>query len=154
MRILLIGFQLHTKMRKPNGKYFNSTLCTICFCSEGERKLIPEKYKESVQKYITGVIQDKRRSHKLLAINCMPDHIHIFVGLHPAQSISALVSEIKTSSAKFIKKQEWMPFNFEWQDGYGAFTYSRSHIDAVVQYILTQEEHHRKRTFKEEYIGF
>ncbi len=124
------------------------------FAPKGREKLIPKKYKESVQKYITGVIQDKRRNHKLLAINCMPDHIHIFVGLHPSQSISSLVSDIKTSSSKFIKRQEWMPFNFEWQEGYGAFTYSRSHIDAVVKYILNQEEHHKRRTFIEEYIDF
>ena len=84
----------------------------------------------------------------------MPDHIHIFVGLHPAQSISKLVNDIKTSSTKFIKKQPWMPYAFEWQNGYGAFSYSKSSIDNVVNYILNQEEHHKKKTFKEEYLTF
>jgi len=76
------------------------------------------------------------------------------VGLHPTQSISNLVNDIKTASSKFIKKQTWIPFAFEWQLGYGAFTYSRSHIDSVVRYILNQEEHHTERTFREEYIDF
>ena len=133
---------------------FTQLYVQLVFAPKGREKLIPQQYKELVQQYITGVIQDKRRNHKLLAINCMSDHIHIFIGLHPSQSISDLVSIIKTSSSKFIKRQEWMPFEFGWQDGYGAFTYSRSHIDAVVQYIANQEEHHKKRTFKEEYIDF
>jgi len=116
--------------------------------------MIPKKHKEDVHKFITGVVQDKSRKHKLLAINCMPDHIHIFIGQHPAQSTSDLVNDIKTASTKFIKSQPWMPFNFDWQNGYGSFSYSRSHIDRVVKYILNQEEHHKKRTFKEEYIDF
>jgi len=126
----------------------------LIFAPKGRKKMIPKTHKEEVQKYITGIIQDERRKHKLLAINCMPDHIHIFVGLHPAQSISNLVSDIKTASTKFIKKQSWMPYAFEWQVGFGAFTYSKSHIDRVVKYILNQEEHHRKKTFKEEYLDF
>jgi len=126
----------------------------LIFAPKGRKKMIPKTHKEEVQKYITGIIQDERRKHKLLAINCMPDHIHIFVGLHPAQSISNLVSDIKTASTKFIKKQSWMPYAFEWQVGFGAFTYSKSHIDRVVKYILNQEEHHKKKTFKEEYLDF
>jgi len=133
---------------------FTQLYVQIIFAPKGREKLIPKSHKEEVHKYVTGIVQDKTRRHKLLAINCMPDHIHIFVGLHPAQSISDLVNDIKTASSKFIKKQNWMPFAFEWQKGFGAFTYSRSHIDAVVKYILDQEEHHKKRTFKEEYIEF
>lgn len=124
----------------------------IVFAPKGRESLIPKKHKEQVNQYMTGVIQE--RKHKLIAIECMPDHVHIFVGLHPTQSIADLVSDIKTASSKFIKKQSWMPFAFSWQDGYGAFSYSRSHIDAVVKYILNQEEHHKKRTFREEYLDF
>ncbi len=133
---------------------FTQLYVQLIFAPKGREKMIPEAHKEEVHKYIAGVIQDKRRKHKLLAINCMPDHIHIFVGLHPSQSISDLVGDIKTASTKFIKKQSWMPFSFEWQKGYGAFTYSKSHIDVVVKYILNQEEHHQHRTFKTEYLDF
>ena len=126
----------------------------IIFAPKGREKIIPKANKEELHKYITGIIQDKQRKHKLLAINCMPDHIHIFVGLHPSQSISSLVSDIKTASTKFIKKQPWMPFAFEWQKGFGAFSYSRSHMDNVIKYILNQEEHHHTKSFREEYHEF
>jgi len=122
----------------------------IVFAVNGRENLIPKAHKEDVHRYMTGVIQ--KRKHKLLAINCMPDHVHIFIGYHPTQTIPDLVSEIKTASTKYIKKQPWMPFAFSWQVGYAAFSYSRSHIDAVVKYILNQEEHHKKRAFREEYL--
>ncbi len=126
----------------------------MVFSVKGRKSLIPKAHKEEVHTYITGIVQNESRRHKMLAIHCMSDHIHIFVGLHPAQSISDLVNDIKTASSKFIKAQPWMPHNFSWQHGYGAFTYSRSHIDAVVKYILNQEEHHKKRSFREEYLDF
>jgi len=122
----------------------------IVFAVNGKEKMIPSKYREEVEKYITTTIQN--RNHKLLAIYCMPDHIHIFIGLNPVQSISKLVEEIKKASQKFINSKPWMPFSFEWQRGYGAFSYSKSQTDAVVKYILNQEEHHKKKTFKEEYL--
>jgi len=122
----------------------------MVFAVKGREHLIPKEYKEDVHRYITGVIQ--QRKHKLLAIHCMPDHAHVFIGYHPTQTLRDLVSEIKTASTKYIKKQPWMPFDFSWQVGYSAFSYSRSHIDKVVKYILNQEEHHKKRTFKEEYL--
>jgi len=122
----------------------------LVFAVQGREHLIPKAHKEQVQRYMTGVIQ--KRKHKLIEINCMPDHAHIFVGLHPAQSISDLVEETKTAVTKFIKKQPWMPFAFSWQRGFGAFSYSRSHIDSVVKYIQNQEAHHQKRTFREEYM--
>ena len=81
----------------------------------------------------------------------MPDHLHMFIGLHPGQSISKLVEEVKRTSQKFINSQKWMAFKFQWQRGYGAFSYSKSHTDSVVKYILNQPEHHKKKTFKEEY---
>lgn len=124
------------------------------FSVKGRKSMIPKTHKAEVHKYITGVVQDQRRRHKMLAIHCMPDHIHLFIGLHTTQSIADIVNDIKTAFSKFIKTQTWMPHNFSWQNGYGAFSYSKSHIDRVVKYILNQEAHHQKRTFKEEYLDF
>ena len=131
---------------------FTQLYIQLIFAVKGRQHLIPKQHKEQVQRYMTGVIQE--RKHKLFAINCMPDHTHIFIGLHPAQSIAKLVEETKTATTKFIKKQTWMPYAFSWQKGYGAFAYSRSQIDAVCKYVNNQEEHHRKRTFRAEYIDF
>jgi len=100
--------------------------------------------------YITGIVQNHK--HKLLAINAMPDHIHIFIGYHISQLVSDLVEEIKTSSNAWIKKGKLSKFKFEWQKGYGAFTYSHSQIDAVVKYIMNQETHHQNKSFREEYL--
>lgn len=122
------------------------------FAVKGRQHLIPKSHKEEIQQYITGVVQN--RKHKMLEIHCMPDHTHMFIGLHPAQSISDLAEETKTATTKFIKKQIWMPFDFSWQRGFGAFSYSRSQIPVVAKYIENQEEHHRKRTFREEYLDF
>lgn len=124
----------------------------LVFAVKGREHLIPKAHKEQVQKYMTGVIQG--RKHKLLEINCMPDHSHIFIGLHPDQSISDLVEETKTATTKFIKKQPWMQFDFSWQKGFGAFSYARTQLEAVVNYIRNQEAHHQKRTFREEYLDF
>lgn len=123
----------------------------IIFAVKGRDKLIPKRHRNQVEKYISGVIQ--KRNHKLLAIYCMPDHIHILIGWHPAQSMSKLVEEVKKASRIFIKEQSWMPFDFEWQRGYGAFSYSKFQTDAVVNYILSQEEHHKTKSFKEEYMN-
>jgi len=90
----------------------------------------------------------------MLSIFCMPDHIHILVGLTPDFSISDLVRDIKAGSSKFINDNNWILGKFNWQEGFGAFSYSRSQIDTVIKYILSQEEHHKKKTFKEEYIEF
>lgn len=123
----------------------------LVFAVKGREHMIPKQNREQVEKYMTTVVQDKK--HKLLAIYCMPDHVHILIGLNPEQSISKLVSELKTGTTKFIKKQDWMPFDFSWQKGYGAFSYSKSQTDQVVKYILNQEVHHQNRTFKEEYLA-
>ncbi len=105
----------------------------IVFTVKGKRNLIPDEHKDELQKYITGIIQN--RKHKLLAINNMPDHIHIFIGLHPTMALSDLVRDIKAISSKFISEKKWIRGKFEWQKGYGAFSYSHSHIDNVVKYI-------------------
>jgi putative transposase len=112
--------------------------------------LMKKSWKDELEMYITGIVQN--HNHKLLAINTMPDHIHIFIGYHISQLIPDLVEEIKTSSNAWIKKGNLSKFKFEWQKGYGAFTYSHSQIDAVVQYIINQETHHQKKSFREEYL--
>ena len=124
----------------------------IVFAVKGRENLIAKKYKEELHKYITGIVQ--KRSNKLLAIHVMPDHAHILIGLHPTQSISDLARDIKSASSIFINEKRWVRGQFNWQVGFGAFSYSRSQIDSVVKYIDNQEEHHKRRTFKEEYIEF
>lgn len=124
----------------------------LVFAVKGRQNLIQESFREDLQKYITGIIQE--RNNKVLAIYCMPDHTHILVGKRPNQSESDLVRDIKRSSSSLISEKRWVPGRFAWQEGYGAFSYSRSHVDAVINYIRNQPEHHRKRTFREEYIDF
>ena len=90
---------------------------------------------------------------KLIAIYCMPDHTHIFVSIKPDIAISDLVRDVKANSSSFIKEKNFVN-NFSWQTGFGAFSYSKSEALNVVEYILNQPEHHKKKTFKQEYIEF
>lgn len=114
------------------------------------KNIIPVNHKEELQKYTTGVIQ--KRGHKLLAINFMPDHVHIFVCYRPSQPLPDLLKEIKTSTTNFINEHHWLPIKFHWQEGYGAFSYSYSDIDKVIKYINNQEAHHNKHKFRKEYL--
>jgi putative transposase len=114
--------------------------------------IIQSKWKEDLYKYMTGIIQND--NHKLLAINGMPDHIHILIGLRPAQSISDLMKDVKQSSSKWINENKLTNGHFEWQEGYGVFSYSKSQIGQVVNYIQNQELQHKKKTFREEYLDF
>jgi len=122
------------------------------FAVKGRQNLISKKHKEELHKYITGIVQ--KRNHKMIAINCMPDHAHIFVGMNPAQSISDLARDIKSNSSTLITDKKLVSGKFYWQEGFGAFSYSHSHIGNVARYIENQEEHHRAVTFKEEYLMF
>jgi putative transposase len=131
---------------------FSQLYIHLVFSPKNREALINSDWEERLHKYITGTIQE--RGHKLLAIGGMPDHIHIFVGLKPAEAISDLVKEIKVASNDFIKNEKLSKFKFEWQNGYGAFSHSRSQIDAVCKYILNQKEHHGKKTFQEEFLKF
>ena len=124
----------------------------IVFTVKGRQNLIPKRHREKLHKYITGIITN--RGQKLLAIFAMPDHVHLLVGLKPNILISDLARDIKAGSSKFISDNNWTIGKFSWQEGYGAFSYSKSQVDNVVRYILNQEEHHKKRTFKEEYLDF
>ncbi|MFH6986365.1 IS200/IS605 family transposase [Flavobacterium collinsii] len=124
----------------------------IVFTVKGRQNLISKNWKAEIYKYITGIISNK--GQKLITINGMPDHIHILIGLKPDKSISDLVRDIKANSSKFISEKKWINGKFEWQNGFGAFSYSHSHLTNIIKYIENQEEHHKTRTFKEEYIGF
>lgn len=124
----------------------------IVFAVKGRENLISKENREELHKFITGIVSN--RDQKLLAIFAMPDHVHIFLGMKPSISISDLVRDIKAGSSKFINDSKWINRKFNWQEGFGAFSYSRSHIDNVVKYILNQEEHHNKKTFREEYLDF
>jgi REP element-mobilizing transposase RayT len=112
--------------------------------------VLKDAFRTSLHKYIAGIVQ--ANGHKLLAINSVTDHLHLFFGLNPAQSIAELMRQVKGDSSEWINKHHFTPCRFQWQDGYGAFSNSRSQMKEVVGYIMHQEEHHRKKTFREEYL--
>ena len=122
----------------------------LVFSPKNREALIDKAWKVELEKYITGIVQN--RKHKLLAIGAMPDHIHILIGYNLNELIPDLVEEIKTSTNIWIKENRLSKFKFEWQHGYGAFTHSKKQIDTVVNYILTQDHHHKKKSFKDEYL--
>ncbi len=124
----------------------------IVFAVKGRKNLIAKQNREELHKYITGIVQN--REQKMLSIFSMPDHTHLLVGIKPNIAISDLVRDIKAGSSKFINDNHWINGKFNWQEGFGAFSYSKSQIDNVSKYILNQEEHHKKQTFKEEYLDF
>jgi REP element-mobilizing transposase RayT len=130
---------------------FSQIYLQFVFAVKDRYSLISKNNKEELNKYITSLIQS--RGAKLLAINCMPDHVHIFVGFKPTILISDFVKEIKVQSNEFINGKNWIKGKFQWQEGYGVFSYSQSHIDSVINYIQNQERHHQKKTFKQEYIA-
>jgi len=122
----------------------------LIFAVQNRQALIQKSWNNELEKYITGIVQNN--NHKLIAIGSMPDHIHIFVGYNLNQTIPNLVEDIKTSSNHWIKKKNLTKFKFNWQKGYGAFTHSHSQINVVTKYVLNQQEHHHRKTFKEEYL--
>ncbi len=124
----------------------------VVFAVRGRQSLIAPQHREELHKYITGIVQE--RDHKMLAIFCMPDHLHFLAGIKPRMAISDLVRDEKTASSALINEKNWIQGKFNWQEGFGAFSYSRSQIDSVIKYILNQEEHHRKETFRSEYLAF
>jgi putative transposase len=122
----------------------------LVFAVKNRDALIRKEWKDELEMYITGIVQNHR--HKMLAIGSVSDHIHIFLGYNVNQLLPDLVEEIKTSSNSFIREKRLSKFKFEWQKGYGAFTHSHSQIDALAKYVLSQEEHHTEKPFKEEYF--
>ncbi len=111
--------------------------------------LIQPQWNERLRLYITAIVQNNK--HKVIAINNMPDHLHLFVGLNPNQSISEMMKLVKSDSSEWINKQRLTKCKFHWQEGYGAFSYAKSQIDTVTKYIHNQEEHHKKISFMDEY---
>lgn len=124
----------------------------IVFAVKYRKNLISNSWKEELYKYMSGIIEHKQ--HKLLCINGVQDHIHILIGLRPHQALSDLVRDIKRSSSLWINEHKIQQGKFAWQEGFGAFSYSKSHVPNVIRYIQNQEEHHQKQTFLDEYKVF
>lgn len=122
------------------------------FAVRGRQSFIKREYKEELHMYMTALVQ--ARKAKMLAVHCMPDHTHLFVGLKPSVLISDFVKEIKVESHEFIKAKGWVNSAFNWQEGYGVFSYGHSQVDSVCKYVLNQEIHHKKKTFRQEYMEF
>jgi len=131
---------------------FSQIYIQTVFAVRGRESLIQPAWEENLYRYITGIVQNKEQ--KMLAINGMPDHIHFFIGMKPSCCLSDLVREIKKSTNDYIKENKFTKYNFNWQEGYGAFSYSHSQLSSVIGYIGNQKEHHKMKTFKEEYIEF
>lgn len=128
---------------------FSQLYIHIVFTPKYRQALIQPSWENRLHQYITGIVQE--RGHKMLALGGMPDHIHLFIGLKPSESISSLVREIKKASNAFIKNHNLSKFPFSWQNGYGVFSHSHSQKPKVIEYVLSQKEHHQKRTFRHEY---
>jgi len=124
----------------------------VVFAVKGRSNLVSPKWKERLYQYISGIITNENQ--KLMIINGMPDHLHILIGLKPDCTLSGLVRDIKANSSKWINEQKFIMGKFEWQTGFGAFTVGQSQLQTVINYILNQENHHCKKTFREEYVEF
>lgn len=122
----------------------------LIFSPKYRASLIKEHFREELQMYMTGIVQGKK--HKMLAIYCMPDHVHILIGLKPYMGLADLVQILKKESTNFINDKNWVSGRFSWQEGYGYFSHSHSELDKVIKYIRNQKEHHAKKSFKEEYL--
>jgi putative transposase len=122
----------------------------VVFAVQGRQGLLKREDREELHKYITGIVRNK--GQKLIAINSMPDHVHILLGIKPNIALSDLVRDIKASSSAFVNEKRWVHGRFNWQEGFGAFSYGQSQLDDVIAYIQNQETHHRKSLFKEEYL--
>lgn len=139
------------KLLKNMSNTFSQIHLQIVFAVKHRNSLILESWEHKLHRYITGIVQNK--GQKMLSINGVPDHIHFLIGLRPECRISDLVREVKKSSTEMVNEYKLTPYHFQWQQGYGAFSYNKSSIHSVCNYIENQKEHHRKTTFKEEYIN-
>lgn len=131
---------------------FSQIYIQVVFAVEGHQSLIKPEWKEELYKYTTGIVTN--HGQKLIAIGGVSDHVHILIGFKPNFEISKMVQKIKANSSRFINKKRLVKGRFGWQEGFGAFSYSRSQLDTVVRYIENQEKHHRRHTFKKEFVGF
>ena len=124
----------------------------VVFAVQGRQCLIQPEHKEEINKYITGIVTNE--GQKLLQINGVSDHLHLLLGMKPNIALSDLVRDIKAGSSKFINEQRWVRGKFNWQEGFGAFSYGHSQLNTIIRYIQDQETHHQKKSFKDEYFGF
>lgn len=124
----------------------------IVFAVHGRQNLLAKEWRQEIFKYMVGIIKNK--GQKPIIVNSVEDHAHVFVGLKPSMALSDLVRDVKNNSTNFINDHAWIKGKFNWQEGYGAFSYSHSQIGNVYDYILNQEQHHTKQTFKDEYLNF
>ena len=131
---------------------FSQIYIQLVFAVQGRQNLILKSWEDRLYRYISGIITGK--DQKSIIVNGMSEHIHVFVGLKPSMKISDLMRDIKNNSTNFINDNNLLPGKFNWQDGYGAFSYSRREMDMVYKYILNQKEHHRKKSFREEVNDF
>jgi REP element-mobilizing transposase RayT len=131
---------------------FTQMYVQLVFAVANKQALLRQDFRKDVFKYISGIIKNKKC--KSIIVNGVLDHVHILFGLHHTMSVSEIARDVKRSSSIFIRENKFTPFKFAWQEGYGAFTYSRSQIENVYKYIENQENHHKKKTFKQEYIEF
>ena len=130
---------------------FTQIYIQVVFAVNGRQSLISPSFKETLFKYIGGTMRNA--GQKLIAINGMPDHVHILIGLKPNIALSALVKDIKVASSRLINDKGWVRGHFNWQEGFGAFSYSQSHMSKVARYIENQERHHARQSFKDEYLS-
>ena len=121
----------------------------LVFCVQNRISLIQESWKNRLYSYITGIVQNNK--HKMIIINGMPDHLHVVIGMRPIQAISDLLADIKRDSSSWINNNKLVKGRFEWQDGYGAFSYAKSDLDRLISYVKNQEAHHLKKSFLQEY---
>jgi len=131
---------------------FSQIYIQIVFAVQSRQNLINSEWKDELYKYITGIVTN--HNQKLIAIGGVADHIHILIGFKPNFEISKLAQEIKANSSRFINKKQFVRGRFSWQEGFGAFSYSRSQLDVVIRYIQNQEKHHSKKSFKQEFVEF
>lgn len=129
---------------------FSQIYIHLVFSVKEKQNVIHKTWREELFKYVSGILKGKNQ--KVFAIGGMPDHIHILISLRPNCMISELVNSVKTNSSKWINSRGFVKGKFNWQEGYGAFSYGQSQLDRVIQYINNQEQHHQKKSFKEEYI--
>ncbi len=122
----------------------------VIFAVQGRQCLIPAHHREEINKYITGIVQS--RGHKMLAIDSVGDHVHMFIGLNPSCALSDLVRDVKSGSSGFINERRWFMGRFSWQEGYGAFSYAHSDLGTIINYIRNQQEHHHRTRFRDEYL--
>src|SRR5213080_2832975 len=131
---------------------FSQIYIQTVFAVGARQSLIKPEFKSDLHKYIAGIVRNQ--GQKLISINGMPDHVHILIGLKPAMALANLVREIKSDSSNFVNEKKFVRGRFSWQEGYGAFSYGHSQLDAVIRYIQNQEQHHRRRSFKGEYLAW